>query len=201
MINAVVLAAGQSRRMGAQKLLLPLGGRPVIAHIVDEVLRGPVDRVLVIVGPGGKEVVEAITDRRVSIVTNQSHDGDMLSSVRCGLRAIPDEGAVLVALGDQPGITSDVIALVVRTFFESGRGIVVPTYNGRRGHPLLFSLRYREEILRCYGDVGLRGLLAAHPEDVCEVDAAHPGVLEDMDLPEDYDRAVSAYNQKLEKDR
>ena len=69
----------------------------------------------------------------------------------------------------------------------------MPTYNGRRGHPLMFAMRYRDEILNQYDDVGLRGLLHAHPEDVCEVEFPAPNVIDDMDLPEDYEREAKRY--------
>ncbi len=115
MICAMVLAAGRSRRMGAQKLLLSLGGRPVIARIVDEVLRGPVDRVFVIVGPDGARIAEALAGRRVDYVINPDPEAEMLSSVRCGLRAMPEDcDAVLMVLGDQPGVTADDIAALCK---------------------------------------------------------------------------------------
>ncbi len=190
----MVLAAGRSRRMGAQKLLLPLGDRPAIARIVDEVLSGPVDRVFVIVGPDGDRITEALAGRRVEFVTNPDPEAEMLSSVRCGLRAMPEDcEAVLVVLGDQPGVTADVIASLVQAFHASGRGIATPTHNGRRGHPLMFAMRYRDEILNNYEDIGLRGLLHAHPEDVCEVEFPAPNVIDDMDLPEDYERETKRY--------
>ena len=199
MIYAIILAAGRSSRMGSQKLLLPLGDRTIIARIAEEVLRSPVDRVFVILGPDGNGVIEALSDKRVDFVTNPDIEGDMLSSVRCGLCAMPDDcTAVLVVLGDQPGIAADIIALLVQAFQTSGRGIVVPIHGGRRGHPLLMSMHYRDEILNSYQDVGLRGLLHAHPEDVFEVEVSAPGVVEDMDVPEDYERAVSVYRNKLE---
>jgi molybdenum cofactor cytidylyltransferase len=191
MVCALVLAAGRSRRMGAQKLLLPVGGQPAIARIVDEVLRSPVDHVLVVIGHQGDRITEALAGRRVSFVANADAEGEMLSSVRCGLRAMPEACvAVLLVLGDQPGITAEVIATLVRAFRTAGRGIVVPTYGGRRGHPLLFAVHYRDEILNHCEEVGVRGLLQAHPEDVLEVEVATPGVLEDMDVPEDYRRMV-----------
>ena len=194
MIYAMVLAAGRSRRMGAQKLLLPLGDRPVIAHIVDELLSSPVDRVFVIVGPDGDQIAEALAGRRVEFVTNPDPEAEMLSSVRCGLRAMPEDcAAMLVVLGDQPGITADVVAALLKAFQTSGRGIVVPIYNGKRGHPLLIAMRYRDEILNCYEDVGLRGLLHAHLGDVYELEFSVPNVIEDMDVPEDYQRAVTAF--------
>jgi molybdenum cofactor cytidylyltransferase len=191
MISAMVLAAGRSRRMGAQKLLLPYRGQPLIAHVVDEVLGSPVDHVIVVTGKEGSSIVEALADRRVHIVANTNPNDEMLHSVRCGLSAIPDEAeAAMVALGDQPGITADIVARLVRSFQATPRGIVVPTHKGQRGHPLLFAMRYRREILASHEGRGLRGLLEAHPQDVRELEFGTVGVLEDIDLPQDYARAI-----------
>jgi molybdenum cofactor cytidylyltransferase len=192
MVFAIVLAAGRSRRMGVQKLLLPVGGKPMVAHVVDAVLAGPVDGAIVVVGQEGQTVADAVAGRRVRFVTNPDADGEMLGSVRCGLRALPQEiEAALIATGDQPGITSDLVIALVRAFRASGRGIVVPVHGGRRGHPLLVAARYRAEILTRYDGTGLRGLLRAHPEDVLEVEVSARSVLEDVDCPADYERAVA----------
>ena len=192
MISAMVLAAGRSRRMGTQKLLLPFGGQPLIARVVDELLRSPADQVFVVVGKEGKPILEAIAGRRVHCVTNTHAEDEMLHSVRCGLIAMPEEcAAAIVALGDQPGITADVVAGLIRSFHTTGRGIVVPTYKGKRGHPLLFAMHYRNEILTRHDGRGLRGLLEAHPQEVFELEVAEAGILEDVDLPEDYRRAIA----------
>jgi molybdenum cofactor cytidylyltransferase len=116
----------------------------------------------------------------------------MLSSVRCGLRALPpDCEAVLVALGDQPSITADLVGRMVSAFHTSARAIVVPVYGGHGGHPILFSTRYRQEVMTRFDDVGLRGLRQAHPEDVLEVDAPDSSVLADLDYPADYRRELA----------
>jgi len=202
MIYAIVLAAGQSRRMGAQKLLLPFGGGTVIGHIAGEILRSPVARAFVVVGADSDRVIAALenecgsrnagrTPGALSFVTNPDRNGDMLSSVRCGLRALPSDCvAALVALGDQPSITADLVVRMIRTLQTSGCGIVVPAFSGKRGHPLLFSTQCREEVLTRYDDQGLRGLLQAHPQDVFELAAETAGVLSDMDYPEDYRREL-----------
>jgi len=200
MIHAILLAAGQSRRMGAQKLLLPFGGGTVVGHIAGEILRTPVARILVVVGTDGARVAAALENECVSsevprssltFVTNPNPAGDMLSSVRCGLRALPaDSEAVLVALGDHPSITAGLVARIVQASRDSGRGIVVPVYGGKRGHPLLFCARYFQEVLARYDDLGLRGLLRAHPEDVFELPADSASVLSDMDYPQDYQREL-----------
>ena len=194
MICAILLAAGRSRRMGVQKLLLPFGGQTVIGHVADAILASPVAETIVVVGPDAGGIVEALADRPLTIATNTNRDAEMLSSVRCGLRALPtDCETVLVALGDQPAVGSDLIARMVRAYHGTGRHILVPVHGGRRGHPLLFSARYRREVLTHYDDVGLRGLLEAHPRDLFEFQVRSPSVLADMDTPEDYRREVTRH--------
>jgi molybdenum cofactor cytidylyltransferase len=191
MIAAIVLAAGRSRRMGTQKLLLPWGDRPLIAHVVDQLLLSPVDRVLVVTGQDNQRIAQALAGRDVDLIINPDPASEMLDSVRCGLRAAPAQAtAALVTLGDQPEITPELVARVVRAWHTSRRGIVVPTYQGRRGHPLLVSMDYARLILSAFDDCGLRGLLAAHPDDIQEADFPNAGVLEDIDGPEDYRRAL-----------
>lgn len=197
MICAVVLAAGLSRRMGVQKLLLPFGGKTVIAHIVDQILAGRVDRTYVVVGHEGKRVRRELSERNVTIVSNPDYKSGMLSSVRCGLAALPSEcRAVLVALGDQPSVTSKLIDQMARSFGETEKSILVPVYKGGRGHPVLFSHSYRDEILTCYDNVGLRGLLHAHPDDVFELRVSTAAVLSDMDCPEDYLRELRSLQKE-----
>jgi len=197
MICAVVLAAGLSRRMGVQKLLLPFAGKTVIAHLVDQILAGAVDEVHVVVGHEVERVRRESSDRHVTIVSNPDYESGMLSSVRCGLAAVPAEcRAVLVALGDQPSLTPRLIDLMVRSFEETEKRILVPSYNGRRGHPVLFSHDYRDEILTRYDDVGLRGLLHAHPDDVFELGVSTSAVLSDMDYPEDYRRELRSIDEQ-----
>ena len=192
MICAVVLAAGLSRRMGVQKLLLPFGGRTVVVHIVDQIIASAVDKIHVVVGHEGGRVSRELSDRPVSIVTNPDYKSGMLSSVRCGLAALGQEcRTVLVALGDQPSITSRLIDRMVESFDETEKQILVPFYDGRRGHPVLFSQAYYDEILAHYDNVGLRGLLHAHPDEVFELKVSSSAVLSDMDCPEDYRRQLA----------
>ncbi len=189
MIGCILLAAGRSQRMGSQKLLLPIAGVPMIARIADELCSGPVESVVVVVGADGERIRQVLNTRSVTIVENSAPESGMLSSVRCGLRALPDtyEG-VLVVLGDQPGLTRKLVAELIATFRRTGRRIVVPTFAGRRGHPLLFGASLIPEVLNGFDDVGLRGLLLAHPEEITEVEVAAAHELADLDTPEDYER-------------
>ena len=199
MICAVVLAAGLSRRMGVQKLLLPFGGKTVIAHIVDQLLASTVNNVHVVVGHQAERISRELSDRQVSIVNNPNYKSGMLSSVRCGLQSQPEKcRAVMVVLGDQPSITTELIDQMLQSFATTENSILVPLYKGKRGHPILFSSLYRDEILTQHGDVGLRGLLHSHSDDIFELAVSSASVLCDMDCPEDYRRELGLNKQKME---
>jgi molybdenum cofactor cytidylyltransferase len=198
MICAVVLAAGLSRRMGTQKLLLPFGGTSLIGHVVDRVLQSEVERVNVVVGPHSEAIVAALEGRPVSLVINPCPEAEMLDSVRCGLRALTAEGdAVLLVLGDQPGLSPTLVNQLANAWRASGKLIAVPTHGGKRGHPLLFSTRFCPEILERYDDTGLRGLLRGHPDEVHEFHVSEPGILLDVDRPEDYRLALEALRAEV----
>lgn len=192
MICALVLAAGCSSRMGTQKLLLPFGSKIVLTHIVDQVLSSKVDKVYVVTGHKPQLISKELSGKPVTIIHNPEYQSGMLSSVRAGLRDIPKKcRMVLMTLGDQPSVTAELINQMIQAFSESQKRIIVPVYNGKRGHPILFSKIYRQEIITRYDDVGLRGILAAHSEDVFEMNVSTPSVLSDMDYPEDYKRQLS----------
>ena len=194
MICAIVLAAGESRRMGCQKLLLPFGKTTVIGHVIDELLGSELDAVYVVLGHQGDRLSEELSGRRVTVVFNLDYKLGMLSSVRCGLQVLPEQcDKVLVALGDQPAITSALINQMVQFSSTTDKGIIVPVHRGKHGHPVLFSTRYRGEIMTSFDDTGLRGLLQAHPEDILELPVSTPAVLCDIDSPDDYRRALASF--------
>ena len=198
MITAIVLAAGESRRMGAQKVLLPYGGRTLIEHIIRAIEAGGADEVIAVTGHQADRVVAALSNSSVRIALNEDYRSGMLSSVRHGIRtASLDTDAFLVALGDQPAIRSDVVRLLLDAFRDNDESsetisgaIIVPTCCGKRGHPVVFSSRFRNEVLSCYDNVGLRGLPAAHPDAVREVPLRNAGILRDMNVPKDYKKEL-----------
>ena len=199
MICAIVLAAGLSSRMGVQKLLLPFGGKTVISHIVDQLLASTVGEVHAVVGHQAERISAELSGRAVSIVNNPNYTSGMLSSVRCGLRNLPEKcRAVMVVLGDQPSITTGLIDQILQSFAATEKNILVPLYKGKRGHPILFSSHYRDEILTQYGDVGLRGLLHGHSDDTFEMAVSTASVLCDMDCPEDYRREIGLNKRNME---
>jgi molybdenum cofactor cytidylyltransferase len=189
MICAIVLAAGKSRRMGTQKLLLSVAGQPMIVHVINEVLRSAVQRVFVVTGAESHAVSEAVAGLPVTPVVNLSPDSDMLSSIRCGLNALPPEcSSVLLVLGDQPGINAKLVAQLIAVQRETEKKLAVPVCQGRRGHPVLIRSEYWDEILHRHDGTGLRGLLRAHPTDIADVPVHDPRVLQDVDVPEHYVR-------------
>ena len=192
MIRAIILAAGQSKRMGTQKLLMPFGSSTVIARIADSYLDAAVDSVHVVLSPSNQSIAEALGNRPVHFVINESIGGDMLSSVRCGLRSIPPETTgVFISTGDQPSLDSSIIHEMIQTFLETKNKIVVPVCNGIRGHPLLLAQFYIAEVLSSFDGIGLRGLLVSHPNCVHEWITDNSAVIEDMDTLQDYQQALA----------
>ena len=191
---AIVLAAGRSTRMEAFKQLLPFGGRTVVEAAVWSLVRAGVgvERVIVVVGHRAEEVARVVQPLGAGIATNREHDRGMLSSVQTGLASVPEGArAVLIALGDQPFGEPEVARAVVRSWRNSGRGLIVPSHDGRRGHPLLIDLKYRDAVAKLSPDVGLREILLEHPDDLQHVVVEVDSIARDMDTRADYEREVA----------
>lgn len=147
MIWAVVLAAGKSERMGSPKMLLPFGKRTLIEKVVAGVMKFPVDGIVVVVGARREEIERRLFPYPVKPVYNPEYERGMLSSVQKGVANLPDEArAVFVVLGDQPHTPVSTVERILAGYRRSGKGIVLPVYRGRRGHPTLIDLKYRQEI-------------------------------------------------------
>jgi molybdenum cofactor cytidylyltransferase len=196
MIVGIILAAGMSTRMGVLKQLLPLGGKAAVQVVVERVA-SRLDKVLVVLGHRAGEVACVLTEQSVECVVNPEYRLGMASSVKCGIQAAGQATAYLICLGDQPGIDLKVIDAVVAAAGRTGRGIVIPTYQGRRGHPILIDHSYAEEILVLPQDRGLNQVTRGHPGDTLEIPLAHKEVLEDMDTPEDYQRELARFQSNL----
>src|SRR5262249_14959880 len=170
-IAAIILAAGQSSRMGAQKLLLPLGGRPLVAYAVAVACGSAADPVLVVLGREAEQVAEVLPLGRHMTVTNPDYASGMASSLRVGLAALPEAAAgALILLRDQPLVTPSIVAALLDEARRLPTAIVAATYAGRRGHPVYFPRRLFPELHAVLGDEGGRYVLAAHPDLVRTVD-------------------------------
>ncbi len=187
-VYAIVLAAGTSSRMGLLKPLLPFGEKTILQSVVDLLLSVDLEEIVVVVGHRADEVKESLAGRTVRFSLNADYAKGMLSSVHCGVAAVPDSAdAALIVLADQPQIEARVARRVVSAYKAGKKGIVIPTYRGTRGHPALVDLkRYRDEILRLPENRGLKPVTRGHPGDTLELPVEDAGILRDLDTPEDY---------------
>jgi molybdenum cofactor cytidylyltransferase len=193
MISAVVLAAGRSERMGRPKMLLPFGRKTLIETVLAGVLKSRVDDVVVVLGAHREAIEPVISKFAVRAVFNEGFEAGMLSSVLRGLREVPAAArAFLVVLGDHPSPPASVIDRLIAAHDTTGKGIVMPVYGGRRGHPILIDIRYRDRMTALDPSVGLRQLARDRPDDVLEVPVRTPAVLMDVDRPGDYRKALTS---------
>lgn len=186
-ISAVVLAAGGSQRMGRAKQLLPVDGQPMLAHLVDTVLASGLEEVIVVLGAAASEAGAAIAGKRVQVIVNPGWAEGMASSLRTGLGLVsPRAEAVLFVPADLPQLQASTIQAIVVHFLATRRPIIIPTYRGQRGNPVLFARSLFLELLALSGDSGGRSLFGRHHEDIALLEAGDSGILLDVDTPEDY---------------
>ena len=184
-VAAVVLAAGSARRMGAEKLNLAFDGRTVLecALAPYRAAKG-LAQVVIVLRP---DFEPAASLEGVRPVRCQEHAEGMGASLRAGVAA-SDADAWLIGLGDMPRLTASTVDALVSALAEGTNSIVAPVHDGRRGHPVGFSRRWREALLSVRGDQGARGILAAHADAVHRVGVDDPGALFDIDVPADLRR-------------
>ncbi len=191
MISAVILAAGESRRMGEQnKLLLPISGEVLILKFVKSVCASDVDDVLVVVGHEAEKIKDILQGQPVRFVANPSYLVGMTTSIQSGVRAVsPESDGLLICLSDMPFAETSDFNCLIHAFNDfrlpESSLIVVPVFQEKRGNPVLFSREFREKILQYKGD-GCRGILQEYPKSVMEVMMGNDNLLRDVDTPEDY---------------
>jgi molybdenum cofactor cytidylyltransferase len=197
-LAGIVLAAGESRRMGQPKQLLPFGERTILERVVDTLLAAGVGEVVVVLGHLAERVRAVLGDRPVRAVINESYRQGMLSSIKYGVGAVGTEyDALLIALGDQPHIECAVVREVMRAYRAGNAGIVIPRYGEKKGHPIIISLqKYREAIVNLPEDVGLNALMQEHADDVRLLDVATEDIIRDIDVPDDYTRELARFSER-----
>jgi molybdenum cofactor cytidylyltransferase len=184
---AIILAAGESKRMGFPKMLLPFKGITMLENVIRNVTGSAVDNTLVVLGAQRETLTELVSKSSVTCCFNDNYKEGMLSSVKCGFRNLPsDFQAVLVFQGDQPLISPKVINKVIEGYISHNKGIVIPVYKRKRGHPILIGRKYLYEIEMLDNKEGLRSLSQKFSEDVLEVETDDPGILRDFDTYEEY---------------
>lgn len=188
MICAIILAAGQSKRMGQPKMLLPWGKSTVIGHVISTFLNAGIEDVIVITGGARDQVEGAIDPYPVRKIHNEEYAaGEMLSSIQRGLRGVPSQAqAGLIGLGDQPQVQEKNVRLICEAYRAGKSGLIVPSFQMRRGHPWLVARPFWDEILELKPPESPRDFLNRHANEIHYVSVDTPSVLADLDTPEDY---------------
>ncbi|MYZ47492.1 NTP transferase domain-containing protein [Propylenella binzhouense] len=184
-VAAVVLAAGQSRRMGGpNKLLATFDGEPLVRRTVRAALASAADPVIVVTGHMRDEVAKALSDLPATVVENPDFADGLATSLKAGVAAVPQEASgAIVLLADMPMITTANIDALIAAFDPERPGIVLPTVSGKRGNPVLWSRHFFPELLGASGDVGARHLIARYPDAVTTVELGAAAGL-DVDTPD-----------------
>lgn len=187
-VAALLLAAGRSTRMGdANKLLQPVGGVAMVRLVAETLRASSAAPLIAVTGHQAESVARRLADLPIILVHNAHYAEGLSTSLRAGLAALPPPcGAVLVALADMPWVKPATIDALIAAF-APGRGaeIAIPTHQGQRGNPVLFGRHFFAELADLTGDRGARPMIARHGEAVIEVPVDDPGILRDIDRPED----------------
>jgi molybdenum cofactor cytidylyltransferase len=174
--------------MGSFKQLLTLGGKTFVECCVDNLLASRIGELIVVTGHRDDDVRAALAGRDVRFAHNANYQDGMASSIKCGLEEVSDKAtACLIALVDQPEIGTDIFNNVIEAYRKESPLIVVPTYRGKRGHPVVLDLKLRNEILGMDPRLGLREIVSSHRQQTCLVETA-VAILLDFDTPDDYRR-------------
>ncbi|MFC1928531.1 molybdenum cofactor cytidylyltransferase [Chloroflexota bacterium] len=190
MISAILLAAGESKRMGQPKQLMPFGQSTIVEQAIDNLSNSAVSEIIVVLGHRTEEVMKAIATKPVKVAINPNYQQGMSTSIIAGLNLIDSRAqAVMLALGDQPFIDSQTINNLMEAFGTHNKGIAIPVYQGRWGHPIIFATRYKGELLRLKGDIGGREIIDLHPNDVLEVAVNCEGICVDINTTNSYNLA------------
>jgi molybdenum cofactor cytidylyltransferase len=191
-VSAVVLAAGASARMGRAKQLLPLGRNTMLAQTLENVLAVRLDERVLVLGSSAEAIRQQLPQAQLEqfkVVVNQDYGQGMATSLRAGLSALdPRSDAALIILGDQPFIRPRTLDQIVDGYGRSRAPIVIPSYHGDRGNPVLLDRSVFSEVMALEGDIGCRAIFGSHLEDILKVEVEDPGVLFDIDDQGDYDR-------------
>ncbi len=192
MISAILLAAGESRRMGSAKALLHYQGQTFIARICNAFLTSSVDELIVVLGARVDELRPALPSHpKLRTVVNPRYSLGQLSSLMVGISALsPESEATLVNLVDHPLIEAETMKALIDSFRAAPLSILIASYQGKRGHPVLFSSQVYGEIFAAPLDQGARVVVRKDPTRVREIALNDPGILADIDTPEDYVRYV-----------
>lgn len=194
MISALVLAAGLSTRMGRLKQLLPYGERTVIEQVVAVLLSCSIDEIIVVLGHRDSEIRAALAPYPVRVTFNSRYQEEMLTSIQRGWSQVSRQSdGVMHVLGDQPHLPPSIVEQLIAAFRADKAGIFIPSFNNRRGHPILIPACFRDEIAALPVDATMRDFMRAHVADIHHLTVTSDAILRDMDTPADYQRELASY--------
>ncbi len=191
-VAGIILAAGESRRMGHDKALLPLGNSNFLHHLL-EVLEGEAAPLLVVLGHHAEEIESQLPSANSLVLRNPNYALGQLSSLQVALRHLQNQpvAGALVCLVDHPAITKKVVRLLLERFQKTAAPILIPTCRGRRGHPVLFASRLFQELLDAPLEVGARSVVRNHAAEVELTETGEEGILLDIDKPANYQELLA----------
>ncbi len=192
MISTIILAAGESKRMGRPKMLLPWDRSTVLQTVITTFQSAGIKDIIVVTG-GSHNQVDQLIGQTVQTVFNENYlKGEMLSSIQTGIRfKMRESQAVLIALGDQPQIQVRTIQHILQEYKQTNSSLIVPSYNMRRGHPWLVARELWDDLLKIEPPETAREFLYRHSNDIHYVPTDTPTVLQDLDTPDDYLKSQS----------
>jgi molybdenum cofactor cytidylyltransferase len=191
MLAAVILSGGASRRMGSPKALLSYQGRPFLEHLLEVAHHPKIGVRRVVLGAHADPIAKEVNLATDEIVINEDWERGQLSSIQAALRSLPPQtdGMVLLLI-DHPLISSALVDDLVGTFYSSGKSIVLPVYEGRRGHPVIFSSALYQELMNAPLETGARSVVWAHSDEVQIVQTNEEGCVLNLNDPDTLQKAL-----------
>ncbi len=187
LLSCIILAAGKSSRMGCNKLLLNYKGKEIIRHTIEKTLSVNNCEIIVVLGHEAEKLKEILHEYPIKLAYNMNYNQGQSTSLKKGLEQVSKKSlGFLFMLGDQPIIKIQTIEILVKTFLANPDKIIVPYYNNKRGNPVIFPKSYHADILKLQGDIGARSLITE--DKVIKITVDDPGVILDIDTPEEYKR-------------
>jgi molybdenum cofactor cytidylyltransferase len=189
MVSTIILAAGKSRRMGSPKQLLRLGDRTLLDLVLDNVRKSSVEEIILVLGSSAAEIQQQVSTQGVKVVMNPTYEEGMGSSLRAGIAALdPRSQAALIVLADQPCVRPMTLDRLIEHHRNTRPHIIIPTYKGFRGNPVLLDRSVFPQVMEIQGDIGCRAIFGNHTENISKLEVDDPGILLDVDTGADFER-------------